>query len=95
MAAPSKSDKHDILPVVIAWVFSMLLILMGGLFFLEAVVLLTKKQSKGYMTPEIMHTIFGLVGGWSSAIVAYLVKNIADNMRAEDPGKDNDKTTET
>ena len=32
MAAPSKSDKHDILPVVIAWVFSMLLILMGGLF---------------------------------------------------------------
>ena len=47
------------------------------------------------MTPEIVHTIFGLVGGWSSAIVAYLVKNIADNMRAEDPGKDNDKTTET
>ena len=67
---------------VIKWVFILFAMLMAGLFLLEILVrIILEKTTKGYLTPEIVHTIFGFVGGWGSAIVTYFfAKKLAEHM---------------
>ena len=67
---------------VIRWVFVLFAMLMAGLFVLEILMrIILNKTTQGYLTPEIVHTIFGFVGGWGSAIVTYFfAKKLADHM---------------
>ncbi len=68
----AKFSRDWDMSMVIKWSFTLFAILVSSLFFMEAVERFRyQTEEQRYLTPEIVHTIFGFIGGWCSAIVMY------------------------
>lgn len=75
--------------MVIKLSFTVLLVFLVQLFLLEIIARFVIKDftGKGYLTPEIIHTVFGFIGGVVTTIVTFLAKRLADQKNGSDPKK--------
>ena len=88
-----QGQSSDMMEVVIRWVFMLFMLLVAGLFLLEVCVRLFVKPDgadphRGYLTPEIVHTIFGYTGGWGQAIVTFYFAKKMEELLNRKGGKD-------
>ena len=87
------SADYD-MTIVIKYAFLLFGLFLLQLFVLEFLLRFYHKDmaDKGYLTPEITHTIFGFIGGWIAAIVTFLSKRLADQKQ---PPRNSDTKQET
>ncbi|MXV76396.1 hypothetical protein F4Z99_19255 [Candidatus Poribacteria bacterium] len=65
--------------IVIRYSFLILGMFLFYLFVLEICTrFILDEKNEGYLTPEIIHTIFGFIGGVVTTIVTFLAKRLAD-----------------
>ena len=70
--------------IVIRWIFASFCGMMAAIILLEFYTLIVEDgESPSYLTPEIIHTIFGFIGGWASSVVVnFFAENAAKKLNS-------------
>lgn len=82
----AKYSRDYDMSMVIKWSFALFTILTIGLMLMEAYNRWVIDNSESeYLTPEIIHTVFGFIGGWCSSVVMYFfAKKMQQQEQKED-----------
>ena len=70
--------------IVIRWIFASFCGMMIAIILLELYTLIFDDgEAPAYLTPEIIHTIFGFIGGWASSVVVnFFAENAAKKLNS-------------
>lgn len=88
----AKYSRDYDMSMVIKWAFLLFGTLMVGLMVMEGFNRWMMGNTENiYLTPEIIHTIFGFIGGWCSSVVMYFFAKKLGENRTETPPATNEK----